>query len=120
MTGGVVDAVQALCNRGADVWAANPVTLQHIEQARAGSRPVPGAWTTAYYAASLPKGRLAAAQDRLARIVQEAKRSSVLQAAIERAGSRVFMWHRRSLGVPDVWPDAVPALRAGPWGIASQ
>ncbi|HYN62436.1 MAG TPA: hypothetical protein VET87_23275, partial [Rubrivivax sp.] len=61
-------------------------TLQLIEQALAGSKLVPGAWTTAHYAVSLPKGRSPAARGRLAQIVNEAQRSGVVQAAIERAG----------------------------------
>ena len=84
--GGVANAVEALSNGSVDVWAANPVTLQQIEQALAGAKLVPGAWTTAHYAASLPKGRSVAAQHRLAEIVNEAKRSGVVRAAIERAG----------------------------------
>jgi polar amino acid transport system substrate-binding protein len=84
--GGVPNAVEALHTGTADVWAANPVTLQEIEDALPGSKIVPGAWTTGRYAASLPKGRSAAAQNKLAEIVSEAKRTGVVQKAIERAG----------------------------------
>ncbi len=84
--GGVPNAVEALRTGAVDVWAANPVTLQEIEDALPGSRIVAGAWTTGRYAASLPKGSSIAAQDRLAEIINEAKRSGIVQGAIERAG----------------------------------
>jgi len=84
--GGVPNAVEALRTGAVDVWAANPVTLQEIQDALPGSRVVAGAWTTGRYAASLPRGRSTAAQDRLAQIVDEAKRTGVVQRAIDRAG----------------------------------
>jgi polar amino acid transport system substrate-binding protein len=84
--GGVPNAVEALRSGAADVWAANPVTLREIEDALPGTRIVPGAWTTGRYAASLPKGRSTAARDRLAAIIDEAKRSGVVQRAIDREG----------------------------------
>lgn len=84
--GGVPNAVGALRSGAADVWAANPVTLREIEDALPGTRIVPGAWTTGRYAASPPKGRSAAARDRLAIIIDEAKRSAVVQRAIDREG----------------------------------
>jgi polar amino acid transport system substrate-binding protein len=84
--GGVANAVEALRTGAVDVWAANPVTLQEIEDALPGAKVVPGAWTTGRYAASLPQGKSGAAQDMLIEIVNEAKRSGVVQRSIERAG----------------------------------
>jgi len=84
--GGVANAVEALRAGTVDVWAANPVTLQELEDGLPGSKVVPGAWTTGRYAAFLPKGRSAAARDRLAEIIDEAKRTGVVQGAIDRAG----------------------------------
>ena len=84
--GGVPNAIEALRSGAVDVWAANPVTLQEIEDALPGSRVVPGAWTTGRYAASLPSGRSVAAHGTLADIVNEAKRSGVVQRSIDRAG----------------------------------
>jgi polar amino acid transport system substrate-binding protein len=84
--GGVPNAIESLRTGAADVWAANPVTLQEIEDALPGTKVVPGAWTTGRYAVSLPKGRSAAAQGKLAEIVNEAKRTGVVHKAIERAG----------------------------------
>jgi len=86
VAGGVRNAVEALRTGTADVWAANPVTLQAIEEALPGSKIIPGAWLTGRYAVSPPKGRSAAAQSKLAEIVNEAKRTGVVQRAIERAG----------------------------------
>lgn len=84
--GGVNNAVAALRDGAVDVWAANPVTSQAIAVALPGAAVVPGAWTIGRYAVALPKGRSATAQARLAEIVDEAKRSGVVQAAIDRAG----------------------------------
>lgn len=84
--GGVPNAVEALRSGAADVWAANPVTLRAIEVALPGSKVVPGAYTTGRYAVSLPKERSVAAQNKLAEIVNEAKRTGVVLKAIESAG----------------------------------
>ena len=84
--GGVTHAVEALRAGTVDVWAANPVTLGEIEETLPGSTVIPGAWTTARYAASLPKGRSVAARDKLAQIVSEAIRTGVVRASIEREG----------------------------------
>ena len=86
VSGGVSNAVAALRDGRVDVWAANPVTLQEIEDALPGSTVVPGAWTTGRYAASLPAGRSAAAHGTLADIVTEAKRTGVVQRSIDQAG----------------------------------
>ena len=84
--GGVRNAVEALRTGTIDVWAANSVTLREIEDALPGSKIVPGAWSTGRYAVSLPKGRSAAAQSKLAEIFNEAKRTGVVQGPIDRAG----------------------------------
>jgi len=84
--GGVSNAVEALRSGTVDAWAANPVTLREIEDALPGSRVVPGAWTTGRYAASLPEGRSVAARSELADIVNEAKRTGVVQRSIDQAG----------------------------------
>ena len=84
--GGVSNAVDALRTGTVDVWAANPVTLKEIEDALPGAKVVPGAWTTGRYAVALPKGTSPAAQRRLAEVVSDAKRTGVVQAAIDRAG----------------------------------
>jgi polar amino acid transport system substrate-binding protein len=70
----------------ADVWASNPGTMQAIADGLPGAKIVPGAYATARYAVGLPKGRSAEAQGRLAEIVREAKRTGVVQKAIDQAG----------------------------------
>ena len=47
---------------------------------------MPGAFNTVRVAFALPKGRSAAAQARLAELLVEAKRTGVVQKAIEQAG----------------------------------
>ena len=84
--GGVPNATEALRSGAVDVWAANPVTLQAIEAGLPGSRVVPGAYTTGRYAVSLPKERSVEAQNELAEIVNEAKRTGIVLWAIENAG----------------------------------
>ena len=84
--GGVPNAIEALRAGTVDVWAANPVTLQEIEDGLPGSKVVPGAWTTGRYAAFLPRRRSVAARDRLVEIIDEARRTGVVQGAIDRAG----------------------------------
>ena len=83
--GGAANAVEALRTGAVDVWAANPVTLQEIEDALPGANVVPGAWTTGRFAASLPEGKSAAAHGKLTEIVNAAKRSGIVQRSIERA-----------------------------------
>jgi hypothetical protein len=60
--------------------------LQEIQAELPAARIVPGAWTTGRYVASLPKGRSLIAQAALAEIVDEAKRTGVVQGSIRRAG----------------------------------
>jgi polar amino acid transport system substrate-binding protein len=86
VSGGVPDAIETLRSGKAHVWASNPVTLQEIANGLPGAKVVPGAYDTARFAVALPKGRSAAAQGRLAEIIVEAKRTGVVQKAIERAG----------------------------------
>lgn len=84
--GGVGNAIETLRSGKADVWASNPGTIQTIADGLPGARVVPGAYSTARYAVGLPKGRSAAARGRLTEIISEAKRTGIVQKAIERAG----------------------------------
>jgi len=84
--GGVPNAVEALRSGAADVWAANPVTLQAIADALPGAKVLAGAYTTGRYAVALPKESSVAAQNKLAEIVNDAKRTGVVLKAIEAAG----------------------------------
>jgi polar amino acid transport system substrate-binding protein len=53
-----------------------------------GAKIVPGAFNRERPSVALPKGRSAAAQARLAEIVNEAKRTGIVQKAIDQAGLR--------------------------------
>jgi len=83
--GGGADALRS---GKADVWAANASNVQGVADALPGAKVVPGAFTTERYTVALPKGRSSAAQAKLAEIVNEAKRTGIVQKAIEEAGLR--------------------------------
>lgn len=83
---GVNNAIETLRGGKAEVWTANPITLQAIADGLPGAKIVSGAWSTAPYAVALPKGRSAAAQAKLAEIVNEAKGTGVVAKAIEQTG----------------------------------
>jgi polar amino acid transport system substrate-binding protein len=60
--------------------------MQAIVDGLPDAKIVPGAYVTARYVVGLPKGRSLEAQRRLAEIVKEAKRSGLIQKAIDQAG----------------------------------
>lgn len=78
--------VEALRSGKADVWAANASNVQGVADALPGAKIVPGAFATERSTVALPKGRSSAAQAKLAEIVNEAKRTGIVQKAIEEAG----------------------------------
>jgi len=78
--------VEALRSGKADVWAANATNVQGVADALPGAKVVPGAFTTERHSVALPKGRSSAAQAKLAEIVNEAKKTGVVQKAIEQPG----------------------------------
>jgi polar amino acid transport system substrate-binding protein len=53
-----------------------------------GAKIVPGAFNNELSSVALPKGRSSAAQGKLAEIVNEAKRTGIVQKAIEQVGLR--------------------------------
>jgi polar amino acid transport system substrate-binding protein len=74
--------VEALRSGKADVWAANATNVQGVADALPGAKVVPGAFTTERSTVALPKGRSSATQAKLAEIVNEAKRTGIVQKAI--------------------------------------
>jgi polar amino acid transport system substrate-binding protein len=80
------DAVDMLRNGTADVFGADSGLIAAISGGYPEGRIVPGAFNTVRVAFALPKGRSAAAQARLAELLAEAKRTGVVQKAIEHAG----------------------------------
>ena len=72
----------------ADVFGADSGLIHSIASDYPGAKIVPGAFNTVRVAVALPKGRSSAAQAKLVEIVSEAKRTGVVQKAIEQAGLR--------------------------------
>ena len=82
------DAVDLLRSGKASVFGADFGLFDSIAAVYPDAKIVPGAFNTVRAAIALPKGRSAAAQARLAEIIAEAKRTGVVQKAIEQAGLR--------------------------------
>jgi polar amino acid transport system substrate-binding protein len=80
-----VDAIEMLRNGTADVFGADSGLIAAIAGGYPEGKIVPGAFNTVRVAFALPKGRSAAAQAWLAEMLAEAKRTGVLQKAIEQA-----------------------------------
>jgi hypothetical protein len=79
------DAVDLLRDGKADVFGADSGLIDAIGAAYPDGKTVPGVFNTVRAAIALPKGRSPAAQARLAAIVDEAKRTGIVQQAIEQA-----------------------------------
>ncbi len=82
------DAIDLLRSGKANLWASNMAQADVIIAGLPGAKIVPGAFNKERPAVALPKGRSAAAQARLAEIVNEAKTAGVVQKAIDQAGIR--------------------------------
>ena len=80
------DAAELLRSGKADVFGADSGVGYPAAQALPGAQIVPGTFATVRVAAALPKGRSAAAQAALARLVDEAKQSGTVQKAIDAKG----------------------------------
>src|SRR5262245_43975122 len=86
MPGGRTDAIETLRSGKANLWASNATQAQVIEDGLHGAKIVPGAFNSERSSVALPKGRSSAAQAKIAEIVKEAKRTGIVQKAIEEAG----------------------------------
>lgn len=82
------DAIELLRGGKADVFGADSGLIDSIAGGYPGAKLVAGAFNTVRVAVALPKGRSADAQAKLAEIVNDAKRTGVVQKAIEQAGLR--------------------------------
>jgi ABC-type amino acid transport substrate-binding protein len=80
------DAIDMLRNGAADVFGADSGLIAAISDGYTEGKIVPGAFNTVRVAFALPKGLSSAAQARLAELLAEAKRTGVVQKAIEQAG----------------------------------
>jgi polar amino acid transport system substrate-binding protein len=82
------DAIELLSSGKADVFGADSGLIDSILGNYPGAAVVPGAFNTVRAAVALPKGRSSAALAKLVDILDEAKRTGVVQNAIEQAGFR--------------------------------
>jgi len=80
------DAAELLRSGRADVFGADSGVGYPAAKALPGAKIVPGAFAMVAVAAALPKGRSSAAQAALASFVEEAKRTGVVQKAIDAKG----------------------------------
>jgi polar amino acid transport system substrate-binding protein len=81
-------ATEMLRSGKADVIGGDAESAQSLAGGVPGAKIVPGAFNTLRVAVALPKGRSSAAKGKLAEIVNEAKRTGMVQRAIEQAGLR--------------------------------
>ena len=80
------DAIDMLRNGAADVFGADSGLIAAISAGYPEGKIVPDAFNTVRVAFALPKGRSIAARAWLAELLAEAKRTGVVQNAIEQAG----------------------------------
>lgn len=80
------DAIDMLRSGTVDVFGADSGLIAAISGGYPEGKIVPGAFNTVRVAFALPKGRSPAAQARLAELLAEAKRTGIVQKAIEQAG----------------------------------
>ena len=81
-------AIETLRSGKADVFASNGQIVHAVAAGLPGAKVVPGAFLSVRMAVALPKGRSAAARDKLAEIVNEAVATGVVRKAIEQSGLR--------------------------------
>jgi polar amino acid transport system substrate-binding protein len=81
-------SVEALRTGQVDVWAASASNVQQVAAALPGAKIVPGAFTSDRTMVILPKGRSSAAQATITEIVNEAKKTGVLQKALDKTGMK--------------------------------
>jgi polar amino acid transport system substrate-binding protein len=82
------DAIEALKSGKADVYGSNAPIVYRVADGFPTAKIVLGHFNLQPMAIAIPKGRSAAAQGKLAEIVNEAKATGLVQKAIEQAGLR--------------------------------
>jgi len=82
----VADTVEMLRNGTTDLFGADSGVVYAAAKGLPGAKILPGVFTTIQQTMLLPKGRSAAAQAKFAELAVEAKRTGVVQDAIERRG----------------------------------
>ena len=79
-------AVETLRSGRADVFASNGQIVHAVAAGLPGAKIIAGAFLSVRMAVALPKGRSSVAQSKLAEIINEAKRTGVVQRAIDESG----------------------------------
>jgi polar amino acid transport system substrate-binding protein len=80
------DAIDMLRGGAVDVFGADSGLIAAISGGYPEGKFVPGSFNTVRVALALPKGRSATALARIAELLAEAKRTGVVQKAIDQAG----------------------------------
>jgi polar amino acid transport system substrate-binding protein len=81
-------AADALRDGKADVYAASASNVYQVADRVPGSKIVTGAFTSDRYMVTLPKGRTSEAKSKIAEIVTEAKKTGLVQKALEQTGMK--------------------------------
>jgi polar amino acid transport system substrate-binding protein len=79
-------AVETLRSGKADVFASSAQFAHALAANLRSAKIIPGAFLSVHMAVALPKGRSSVAQSRLTEIINEAKRTGIVQRAIDEAG----------------------------------
>ena len=79
-------AVETLRSGKADVFASSGQYARAVAGNLPNAKIVPGAFLSVHMAVALPKGRSSGAQSKFADLISEAKRSGVVQRAIDDSG----------------------------------
>jgi len=82
------ETIEMLRNGKADLFGADSGVVYAAAKELPGAKILPGAFSTVQQTMVLPKGRSSAAQAKLAELVAEAKRTGIVQKAIEGQGLR--------------------------------
>jgi polar amino acid transport system substrate-binding protein len=85
---GVDQSIEAMRSGKVDVWAASASNVEQLADRLPGANIVPGTFTIDRTMVILPKGRSSAAQAKVVEIVEEAKKTGVVQKALEKTGVR--------------------------------
>lgn len=84
ISGGKDAFIEALRSGKAHVYGSNAENVHAVADGLSGSKIVPGAFRSVHMTVAYPKGRSSAAKDKLAEIVQEAKKTGLVQNAIDK------------------------------------
>jgi polar amino acid transport system substrate-binding protein len=76
--------IEALRGGKAHVYGSNAEAVHAVAAGLPGAKIVPGAFRSVQMAVAFPKGRTATAKDKLAEIVNEAKKTGLVQNAIDK------------------------------------